>query len=71
MTLGIPFWSHLMHSGGAIRAVATWHILTGEYLYLVGGAFGFLAGFQFPRLGLKSLCFLLHFLTSCHFRIFF
>ena len=27
MTLGIPFHSHLMRSGSAIRVMAMWHIL--------------------------------------------
>ena len=70
VTLGIPFHSHLMRSGSAIRVMATWHILTSGCLCLVWGAFGFPAGFQFPRLGFfkNSLLSSLpsHFLSFLH-----
>ena len=73
MTLGIPFYSHLMRSGGAVSVVATWHIPSGGYLCVVRGAFGFPTSFQFSRLGfLKTSHFfflLLHLFTSRYFLI--
>ena len=35
MTLGIPFYSHLMRNGGAVSVVATWRIPSGGYLCVV------------------------------------
>ena len=35
VTLGIPFHSHLMHSGGVVHIVASWHAPSGGCLCLV------------------------------------
>ena len=50
VTLGIPFHSHLMCSGGVIHVVATWHAPSGGCLCLFRGAFGFPTSFQFSKI---------------------
>ena len=71
MTLGIPFYSHLMRSGGAVSVMATWRIPSGGYLCVVRGAFGFPASFQFSRLGfLKNFSLFLSSSSPFHLSLF-
>ena len=63
-----------MRNGCAVSVMAMWHIPSGGCLCVVRGAFGFLAGFQFSKLGfLKTSYFFflpLHLFTSRYFLIY-